>query len=96
MEVEKLSGFHWSSTESHIGLPSPRPMIHAFVWCDDAPRLLHPKILGECPHRIKVCIVKKIQEPRVFDALKALADQGKAQRVAGADAASVGLRRSRV
>lgn len=76
VDMAKLGGFHWSSTDSSIGLPSPRPMIHAYVWCDDAPRVAHPRIRGECPHRIKVCIVKKLQTPEVFNALRALADRG--------------------
>jgi len=77
VEMEKLSGFHWAFTESSKGLRSPWPIIHAYVWCDDAPRVPHPRILGECPHRIKVCIVKKLQAPEVFGALRALADKDK-------------------
>jgi len=83
VHVDKLGGFHWSSSESSIGLPSPRPMINAYVWCDDAPGLPHPRVFGECPHRIKACIVKKLQTPEVFNALKALADRGKSTPAPG-------------
>lgn len=73
--IEKLEGFHWSSTSGGASVRSPRQMIHAYVWCDEVPNVSHSGIHGKCPHRIKVCIVKKIQEPGVFEVVKAHADK---------------------
>jgi hypothetical protein len=69
--LEDLSGVHWDTTSGGVEAPTPQPFLHAYVQCDAmiAGELAHSGAHGACPHRIKVCIVKKDNDRNVFEGL---------------------------
>jgi hypothetical protein len=81
-----VTGFHWSRTSggsvTGFGRVSPRPMVHAYVWCDGelSGWLAHSGAHGPCPHRIKVCIVAKDNDRTVMTWIKHQADQRQAEQ----------------
>lgn len=66
-----VEGLHWSTMSGGIGGSAPGYFLHGYVRCDGMidGEVAHSGIHGPCPHRIKVCIVKKANERCVFDAL---------------------------
>src|SRR5207247_4406995 len=62
---------HWSEMSGGIAAPAPRPFLHGYVWCDGMVNgeLAHSCAHGAGPHRIKVCIVKKDNQPASYAAL---------------------------
>jgi hypothetical protein len=80
-----LSGFHWAQTGGGdlrgFARVSPRPMVHAYVWCDavDGLDYAHSCMHGPPPHRINVVIVAKDNRPAVMRHLKKLASTRKAE-----------------
>lgn len=62
---------HWSRTSGGVMAMAPQPFIHAYVWCDQmvSGELAHSGQHGPCPHKIKVCIVKKDNEPEIYNQL---------------------------
>jgi hypothetical protein len=74
VELSKLEGFHWSSMSGGTRTRSPRPMIHAYIVCTDVPTVSHSGAHGLCPHRIKVCIPERAQEPGVFAEVRTRAE----------------------
>jgi len=73
---DQLEDPHWSYTCGGICVPAPRAFIHAYVICTAMVEgeLAHSGTHGSCPHRIKVCVVKKANAKDVFADLKAIAD----------------------
>jgi hypothetical protein len=72
---DKLENIHWGSVSGGVGVLTPRPFIHAYVWCNDVEgEIAHSCVHGEGPHWIKVCIVRKDNESAVYDRLKSIAD----------------------
>jgi hypothetical protein len=76
VEESSLSEIHWSEYSGGVRARSPRPFLHAYMSCDAllAGEIEHSCRHGEGPHRIKVCMVKKDNDPNVFKRLKAQAE----------------------
>ncbi|HHY32804.1 MAG TPA: hypothetical protein GX515_07250 [Firmicutes bacterium] len=74
--LKDLTGIHWDVVSGGCQAPAPRPFIHAYVQCDAMieGELAHSGVHGPCPHTIKVCIVKKDNDPKVFARLVQVAD----------------------
>jgi hypothetical protein len=66
-----LRGFHWREASGGVWRRSPRPFLHARMWCSSIPDgsdFPHSCLHGPPPHAILVCICKK-DNPRVFERL---------------------------
>jgi hypothetical protein len=72
VEFEKLEGLYWSTISGGVRAPAPQPFVHAYAWCNDIQgEFAHSGTHGECPHRIKVVLLKKDNKaiwPSVLDA----------------------------
>jgi len=72
-----VSGFHWSSTGSIHNFRgcSPRPMVHAYVWCDAEleGELAHSCEHGPPPHSVNVTVVAKDNPAALMRFVKELA-----------------------
>lgn len=68
---EDIAGLHWDTESGGINATAPQPFLHGYVMCDGmvSGELAHSCMHGKGPHRIKVCIVKKANEPEVFKRL---------------------------
>ncbi len=67
-----LWDFHWRSVSGGFGSKSPRPFIHARMWCSSIPEgsyFPHSCEHGPAPHAILVCLCK-CDNAEVFDLLK--------------------------
>jgi hypothetical protein len=69
--LTELKDVHWDRTSGGVWAPTPQPFLHAYVQCDGMVEgeLAHSGQHGPCPHRVKVCIVKKDNSPAVFTEL---------------------------
>lgn len=68
VEFSKIESLRWDVVSGGIHAPAPQPFVHGYVQCTDVRgEIAHSGLHGECPHRIKVCIVKKENEPEVWD-----------------------------
>jgi hypothetical protein len=72
--IEDVSGWHWSDMSGGVNVVAPRPFIHACVWCDSmiAGELAHSCLHGKGPHRIKVCVTKKMNK-KIWNEIQARA-----------------------
>ena len=62
-----LSGLAWDDVSGGVYSKAPQPFIHGYVRCSDVVGdIAHSCQHGPGPHRIKVCIVKKDNDPEVF------------------------------
>ncbi len=66
--MEDLESPHWDTQSGGVNSIAPRPFLHAYVWCDEAieGELAHCCAHGRGPHRIKVCITKKMNSLEAF------------------------------
>lgn len=62
--IRDVSGWHWSDVSGGVNVAAPRPFIHAYVSCNSiiAGELAHSCSHGKGPHRIKVCVTKKMNK----------------------------------
>jgi hypothetical protein len=60
--IADVKGWHLSTVSGGVNQNAPRPFIHAYVRCDKMIEgsLAHSCMHGDAPHRIKVCITKKM------------------------------------
>jgi len=71
VELCSLSGLHWDRYSGGVNAPTPRLFIHGYVMCDEYEGdLVHSCAHGKGPHKIKVCIVQKDNDPNVFATVK--------------------------
>jgi hypothetical protein len=64
---DRLSGLHWDNVSGGVQAPAPQFFIHGYVRCDDVDgEIAHSCVHGEGPHRIKVCVVKKDNDPQTW------------------------------
>ena len=63
-----LDGVHWTTLSGGVMAPAPQPFLHGYILCDAVieGELAHSCMHGSGPHSIKVCIVKKDNDPKVF------------------------------
>ena len=60
VKFNKIQGLHWDVISGGVNASCPQPFIHGYVQCTDViGEIAHSGMHGECPHRIKVCILKK-------------------------------------
>lgn len=70
VSFDNLEDPHWDTFSGGVFQEAPQPFIHGYVWCCDVQgEIAHSCAHGEGPHRIKVCVVKKDNDPKVFDEL---------------------------
>jgi len=67
---------HWSDVSGGVYARAPQPLLHAYVMCDEMleGEIDHSGEHGPCPHEIKVCIVKKDNDPEIYDEVKSAAE----------------------
>ena len=73
--LKDIDGVRWDTVSGGFREPAPQPFLHAYVNCRGMTDggVSHSRIHGSCPHQIKVCIVKKDNDPAVFEYLKNMA-----------------------
>jgi hypothetical protein len=66
--LDALEKPHWTKVSGGVNAPAPQFFIHAYVWCSDAieGEVAHSGRHSPCPHRIKVCVTKKGNDPSAF------------------------------
>ena len=77
VDENKLSGFHVSLISGGVNVPSPYPMLYAYMSCEDIPEgedFAHSCKHGEGPHRIKVCITQKGNDKALYRKLRRLVE----------------------
>ena len=59
---------HWDNMSGGVYAVAPQYFLHAYVWCDGMVEgeLAHSCSHGSGPHRIKICVTKKGNDPMVF------------------------------
>jgi hypothetical protein len=64
---------HWSCESGGVNALAPQYFIHGYIYCDSLgdQEFGHSCAHGRGPHRIKVCVVRKANDPRVFAQLLA-------------------------
>ena len=69
--VGHLRDIRWMSISGGVRTLAPQPFLHALVQCDAMleGEVAHSGVHGPCPHTIRVCIVKKDNDPAVFSLL---------------------------
>ncbi len=70
----RLANVHrprWDTESGGVQKASPRRMLYAYVLCNamESGELAHSCRHGPPPHEVKVCIVKKDNDPRVYQEL---------------------------
>ena len=60
-----LEDVHWTDLSGGTRAPAPRYFLHGYVWCDGMleGELAHSGMHGQCPHHVKVCVIKKDNQP---------------------------------
>ena len=68
VRFEDLEEPHWSQYSGGVYTRANQPYIHAFVSCDAIfeGEVAHTCLHGKGPHRIKVCIVRKDNDPAIY------------------------------
>ena len=67
VELSKIENLQWDRFSGGVRVSAPQPFIHGYVWCTDVDGdIAHSCSHGEGPHRIKVCILKKDNAPKVY------------------------------
>jgi hypothetical protein len=71
VQFKHLHDFHWDSVSGGVQRRSPRPMMYGYICCDDLVEgeVAHSCAHGPGPHRIKVVVVKKDNDPKLIKAL---------------------------
>jgi hypothetical protein len=70
IDFDKLANLHWDILSGGVQAPAPQYFIHGCCWCTDiVGEIAHSCVHGDAPHWIKVCVVKKDNEPEVFKRL---------------------------
>jgi len=64
----EINGLHWDRVSGGVGVVSPWPFIHGYVYCDRVRgEIGHSCIHGDGPHRIKVMLTKKDNSKPIFE-----------------------------
>jgi hypothetical protein len=73
--LSAISGVHWSDISGGVFARASRSFLHGYVSCDAIEEgvLNHSCRHGRGPHRIKVCIVQRVNDRAVFQELKSAA-----------------------
>ena len=67
VQFKNLHDVHWADTSGGVMARAPQPFLHGYMWCDDVieGELTHTCRHGNGPHSIKVCVVKKDNNPQL-------------------------------
>ena len=67
----QIENIHWDIVSGGVKSRSPQYFPYGYVWCNDQieGEVAHSGVHGPCPHRIKICIVKKDNDPSVIKQL---------------------------
>ena len=70
-ELDAFESPHWDTMSGGVNAIALQPFIHGYVMCNEMieGELAHSGTHGPCPHRIKVCVVKKVNDPDVYNYL---------------------------
>lgn len=72
-DLSDMSNLHWDNISGGVYARAPRNFIHGYVNCDSYNGdLSHSCTHGKRPHSIKVCVVKKDNDPKVFSVIRQL------------------------
>ena len=67
VELNKIQNLHWDIISGGVHAVCPQPFVHGYVLCTDIiGEIAHSGMHGPCPHSIKVCIVKKDNNPKIW------------------------------
>jgi len=67
-DLETLNGLHWDRISGGARARAPRPFLSAYVLCTEINGdIAHSCMHGTGPHEIKVVIVKKDNDPEVYE-----------------------------
>ncbi|MEX2205494.1 MAG: hypothetical protein WEF50_04625 [Myxococcota bacterium] len=71
--LSEFQGPHWDDESGGVHAVAPQYFIHGYVYCTSLgdQEFAHSCAHGRGPHRIKVCVVKKANDPKVFESLVA-------------------------
>ena len=70
VEFSKIENLRWSTVSGGVKVSSFQPFIYGYAWCTDIDEdIAHSGIHGECPHQIKVCVVRKDNASDVYKKL---------------------------
>jgi hypothetical protein len=67
--LDAVENPHWDRVSGGVQAPAPRDLLYGYVMCNEmiAGEVAHSGLhAGPCPHNIKVCILKKDNEPTVY------------------------------
>jgi hypothetical protein len=71
VELADLDQVHWDNVSGGVRAPANQYYLHGFVFCDRIKgEIPHSCAHGMAPHSIKVCIVKKDNDPKVLKRLE--------------------------
>ena len=75
---EALENPCWGDYAGGLQVPLPYPFIQGYVWCNGMVEgeVAHSGSHGPCPHRIKVCVIKRYNDPKVYDKLISIVGPG--------------------
>ena len=60
VELDDLDDLRWDTVSGGVRTRAPQPFIHGYVSCEKVHgEISHSGIHGNCPHYIKVTVVKK-------------------------------------
>jgi hypothetical protein len=70
--LEDIRGLHWDSVSGGVRAKAPQQFLHGYVDCDAMleGEIAHSGLHGPCPHSIKVCVLKKDNDPKVYRLLE--------------------------
>lgn len=67
VSLDALGDLHWDEFSGGVRQRAPQFFIHGYTWCNHIEGdIAHSCAHGEGPHWIKVCVVKKDNEPSTF------------------------------
>lgn len=86
IRASKFQYPHWDRESGGVGVNSPHPMVYGYINCDEVEEgeLAHSCTHGPAPHRIKVVMVKKDNDPKLVKKMRAEADFNGQRRSGGA------------
>ncbi len=81
VELNLLQNVRWDTVSGGLRAPAPQPFLCDYIHCDETIDgwLSHSCVHGGCSHEIKVCIVRKDNDPHVFAELVRIAGPKKAK-----------------
>jgi hypothetical protein len=76
VRYQDLWGLRWDWVSGGVNKPAPQPFIYGYTMCDCVEGdVAHYCTHGTGPHRIKVCVVKVDNDPRVYAVIREMAGE---------------------